>query len=425
MRASDLFFNTMAVDDRAEAKVVAPSTTLYVDNFADIVVTPIYFYQSVPVTTTVGTVIKYLQYIRSEVLNNARLLTPYCALDRDFFLWSWGSNTNGQLGNNSTTASSVPVSVVGNYKFNQVVSTQATAFVALDSNGFAWSWGLGTNGRLGIYSDTNNRSSPVSVVGGNQFVTVGGSDSGFISALDMSGFAWMWGSGSNGNLGIFSDTNDRSSPVSVLGGLNFVQIESSAAIDVNNNCWAWGNNSTGNVGDGTTTNRSSPVAMLGLPGTNGNTVQISSASGIFTLMLTSDGYCYSVGDNTYGELGDGTTTSKSSPVSVVGGKKFIQIAASLNSGNGVAFGLDDTGILWGWGNNANGILDDGTSNNRSSPISVRQGTRKFVQIDADTMCVAATDTDGNIWTWGGASWSVASSNPLLLPGGMYGQIKKY
>jgi len=424
-RASDLFYNSMAIDDRAEAKTITPTSTSYTDNFADIIVTPLYFYQSVPVTTNLGTLVKYLQFIRSEVLDNAHLVTRGGALDNDSYLWTWGDNAKGQLGNNSTTFSSVPVSVIGNRKFNQVVSNHHEgasffdAVAALDNDGQAWTWGYNTNGNLGDNTVTD-RSSPVSVVGAYQFVTISANSSNF-SALDMSGFAWTWGSDNSGSLGD-NNSGSHSSPVSVVGGINFVAIDGAVAIDTNNNCWAWGLNTNGQLGNSSTTTTSSPVAMVGAPGSNGNTVAVASynqgGDSSHTLTLDSDGYCNAVGQNNLGQLGDNTTTDRSSPISVIGGKKFTQIAA----GNGISFGLDNAGILWTWGNTKDGV-------SRSSPVSVRQGTRKFAQMQYRDSTIVATDMDGNIWVWGVIPWisggGTASSNPLLLPGGLYGQVKKY
>ena len=207
--------------------------------------------------------------------------------------------------------------------------------------------------------------------------------------------------------------------MSVVGGINFVAIDGSVAIDTNNNCWAWGLNTNGQLGNGSTTTTSSPVAMVGAPGSNGNTVAVASfcETGVpsHTLTLDSDGYCYAVGQNNLGQLGDNTTTDRSSPISVIGGNTFIKIAA----GNGISFGLDNAGILWTWGNTKDGV-------SRSSPVSVRQGTRKFAQMQYRDSTIVATDTDGNIWVWGVIPWisggGTVSSNPLLLPGGLYGKL---
>jgi len=426
-RASDLFYNSMAIDDRAEAKTlmfreIAPSTTNYTDSFIDMLTTPLYSYQSIPITTNAGTVLKYLQYIRPEVLANGHVLTAFSALDNNEFLWSWGkNNTNGEWGNNTTGGTaSVPVSVIGNRKFNQIIMTQS-GVAALDYSGYAWTWGYNGNGRLGDNTGSD-RSSPVSVVGNRQFVTVGASYAGFI-ALDMSGFAWSWGANGSGDLGD-NTTTHKSSPVSVVGGTNFVAISGNSGIDTYNDCWSWGNNVYGALGDGSTTNRSSPVAMSGIR----NIVQIGCNTTYNNLMLNFDGYCYAVGYNASGELGDGTTINRSSPVSVIGGRKFSQIAIGFAGGGSVCFGLEDTGLLWAWGDNSTGAFGDGTVIKRSSPVSIRQGTRKFIQIAVNTDSVAATDMDGNIWTWGVNSWGVGggavpNSNPLLLPGDFYGQVK--
>jgi alpha-tubulin suppressor-like RCC1 family protein len=430
-RASEFFYKELAIDDSAEAKYFAPAVTAYTDYFADIITTPLYMYQSVPVTTNLGTITKYLQLIRSEVLDNGHILGSMCGIDNNGYAWTWGTNGDGNLGDNTTTNNSSPVSVVGDKKFNQIVQkldSLGNTCCALDYDGYAWCWGGGTFGTIGDNS-TNNHSSPVSVIGGNQFVSVT-SDNNCFKALDMSGFAWAWGYANNGQLGD-NGTDNHSSPVSVVGGLNFVAIDGCFAIDTNNNVWSWGNNSKGQLGDGTITNRSSPVGVLGI-GSSGTITQIANQGAYHSLMLTSDGYCWAVGGNASNQLGDGTTTNRSSPVSVMGGKVFTQITLYCdNSGNvSTSYGLDNVGQVWAWGSGANGMLGDGTTTDKTSPTAVKQGTRKFVNLYSsfNTPTVTAVDMDGNLWAWGRIPWittsDVYTSYPIMFKD-FKAQVKKY
>src|SRR5690606_3873971 len=113
--------------------------------------------------------------------------------------------------------------------------------------------------------------------------------------------------------------------------------------------YAWGVNADGQLGLGDVTPRSSPVAVLG--GLKFTDV-IPTSAGSF-LALTKTGEAYAWGDNTFGQLGDNSTDSKSSPVAVLGGLQFSRII----SGNGSVIGLElGTGVAYAWGRNASGVL---------------------------------------------------------------------
>ena len=414
MKASNYF--RPVVDGRVVEKNNSNSTdTSYIDNIIDTFTTPIYAYQSVPVVINNVTVIKFVQTIRSEIILAAQKLNPSMAISDLGALETWGSNNYGQLGINSTTNSSIPVAVsIG--VVNQIAHSPSyeggagASCAALDLNGYAWTWGKNTSGQLGNNTTTDN-SSPVSVIGGYQFVTITSMSADGFSTLDMSGNAWTWGDNTNGNLGD-GTTTSRSSPVSIQTILNFVSIEGSCAIDTNNNCWAWGSNGSGQVGDGTTTPRSVPFLATAGFGFDGKVSSLSNGDS-FKLGLTVDGYCYSWGDNTYGNLGDNTTNNRSVPTSVVGGHKFVKIS----SGSTHSLALDFNGIVWSWGRNNVGQLGNGRlgpTANASSPVSV-QSLTKFIDINAETTSSVALDTDGNLIVWGTVdATSTSYSNPFSL-----------
>lgn len=220
----------------------------------------------------------------------------------------------------------------------------------------------------------------------------------YFVGVDISGKAWAWGtSNKNGDVGD-GTTTTRSSPVSVISSATFVATAGNLLIDTNNNVWSWGLNTAGLVGDGTIDNKSSPIQINGA--FNGKAIAVANGE-VAKYVLTSEGYCYSWGANTFGQLGDNTTINKSSPVSVVGNRRFKKIAAA----NGFVLALDNDGIVWAWGSNSNGQLGTSSYINYSSPISINQGTLKFINIAAGYIGAAygqsiAQDTDGNIWTWG-------------------------
>lgn len=170
--------------------------------------------------------------------------------------------------------------------------------------------------------------------------------------------------------------------------------------------WAWGWNASGQLGDGTTTDRSSPV-KIGEGFTQvaaGLSWQDSSDSfhDGHSLALKEDGSLWAWGGNTYGQLGDGTTTQRSSPVKI--GDGYVSVSAGAH--HSVAIKAD--GSLWAWGGNEFGQLGDGTKTDRHTPVNVFSGYRftQAVAAYAYTIAINTTpgDCDGNLWAWGGNAY---------------------
>ncbi|NIL42921.1 permease [Salinispora arenicola] len=141
---------------------------------------------------------------------------------------------------------------------------------------------------------------------------------------------------------------------------------SSAASDT---VLAWGQNNDGELGDGTTTNRSTPVDV-DLPA--GTEVTAIAAVGDHSLALTSAGTVLAWGQNVHGQLGDGTTTSNSTPVDVdlPAGTEVTAIAG----GDSHSLAVTSAGAVLAWGNNSSGQLGDGTTTDRDTPADVNLPT---------------------------------------------------
>lgn len=141
------------------------------------------------------------------------------------------------------------------------------------------------------------------------------------------------------------------------------------------------------------------------------------------LILNGDAYCW--GDNVNGQVGDGASvTSKSSPILVVGGVKFLQLSVAEKH----CIGLDYLGRAWTWGFNANGQLGDATVVAKSSPVLVG-GNLTFKHVvasgGANTGSSAGITTDGRLFTWGvnlngqlGDASVVPKSSPVLVVGNL-------
>jgi alpha-tubulin suppressor-like RCC1 family protein len=191
--------------------------------------------------------------------------------------------------------------------------------------------------------------------------------------------AMSWGPGGSGRLGD-SDTIDRSSPVTVAGGItNWSAISAgndhSLGLTDTGVLYAWGRGSFGRLGDETIIDKSSPVTVVGGI-TNWSQV---SAGNFHSLGLTDAGVLYAWGDGVGGVLGDGTTIDRSSPVTVVGG---ITNWSAISAGSIHSLGLTDAGVLYAWGFGSYGQLGDETTISRSSPVTVVGGITNWSAISA-------------------------------------------
>ena len=161
-------------------------------------------------------------------------------------------------------------------------------------------------------------------------------------------------------------------------------------IHKNRTLWAWGRNSFGQLGDGTTTDRISPVQI----GSDNDWGQIV-AGEYHTVAIKTDGTLWGWGLNSYGQLGDGTTTRRYSPVQIGSDNDWGQIVA----GEFHTVAIKTDGTLWAWGWNMSGQLGDGTTTDRISPVQIGSDN-DWGQIVAGEYHTVAIKTDGTLWGWG-------------------------
>ncbi len=314
-----------------------------------------------------------------------------CALAADGQAYCWGLNNHGQVGDGTTTDRSAPVPVSPGLQFANYglpgipvglsAGENHTCGVALlsDGSGAVYCWGANASGQLDD-GTTTDRWSPVLAARGIDVVSAGGQHTCGVD-LWTAGAGYCWGSNTSGQLG--DGTNlSRTGAVDIQGiscgralftppgcpaGADLAIKEVAAGgghtcAEAGNTWFCWGANSYGQVGDGTTTDRPSPVPMTALPFlTEDGTM---SPGGRHTCGLTANGaYCW--GDNSAGQLGDGTTTLRTVPVLVVGGLSFL----SLSSGGGHTCGVT-AGGAYCWGANGNGQLGNGTTTDSGVPVKI-------------------------------------------------------
>ncbi len=314
------------------------------------------------------------------------------ALKSNGTLWAWGRNDYGQLGDGTLTDKSFPVQIGTDNKW-VFIAAGKNHTLGLKSNGTLWAWGANDYGQLGNETNTGTID-PLQIGFDNNWVSVSSAES-YSFALKADGTLWSWGQNDSGQLG--NGNNISTNKPNQIGADNlWVSIETGAdfaiGLKANGFLWSWGSNSYGQLGDNTNIIRSSPVRIGAQPD-----VWLSVIGGGFhSIGLKSNGTLWAWGMNNSGMLGDGTTESRSSPVQITRDSSWVGIAA----GEWNTFALKSDGTLWAWGYNNNGGLGDGTVESRSCPTQI--GTdRNWVSVAAGIFHSVGLKSDGSLWAWGG------------------------
>lgn len=158
----------------------------------------------------------------------------------------------------------------------------------------------------------------------------------------------------------------------------------SLVIKEDDSLWVWGWNRHGQLGDGTTENRHTPVKVM-------DNVASVSAGGNHSLAIKTDGTLWVCGENESGQLGDGTTEERHIPV------KVMDNVAAVSAGDDHSLAIKTDGTLWAWGKNDYGQLGDGTTENRYIPVKVMDNA---AAVSAGADHSLAIKTDGTLWAWG-------------------------
>jgi hypothetical protein len=246
---------------------------------------------------------------------------------------------------------------------------------AIKSDGTLWCWGANANGQAGVATPATvtvptqvGTDTGYAMVANSLFHTCGGEPNNkLLKCWGYNGFGELSGTSAGGSTPV---TVPFSSPKSVAAGL-YHTCAVTSALDV----VCWGYNAEGQLGNGTITNSSSPVLVVPQVPTNGvglggfypspSPASGVTAGGYFTCSVSAGSIATVVcwGDNSSGQLGDGTFATRSYPALVYG----ISNAKKVSAGNGHVCALTTDGSVECWGNNVFGEVGDGTVTNRTVP----------------------------------------------------------
>ncbi|AEC02809.1 fimbrillin family protein [Parasphaerochaeta coccoides] len=391
------------------------------------------------------------EWDEGDGINGAATFKPYRAvsagsnhtmiLKNNGTLWATGWNNTGQLGDSTTDDRNTPEQVWdstdGSVRMADVaaVSTGPGHTMILKKDGTLWATGLNEYGQLGDGTMTTIRTPPVQVKAStddNDFMT----DVAAVSAglyhttiLKKDGTLWATGYNNDGQLGVGAvATYTTSIPVQVKGSGGVGFMTDVAAVSTKQNhtmilkkdgtLWATGYNYYGQLGDGTTTRRTTPVRVKASIAENDFMTDVAavSAGSWHTMILKKDGTLWATGFNNYGQLGVGDTTDRSTPVQVWdstdGSMKMTNVAA-VYAGMGHTMILKKDGTLWATGNNANGQLGIGdTPAQISIPVQVKGANGVGFMTDVAAVSVGIYHT--MILKKDGTLWATGRNN--------YGQL---
>ena len=315
-----------------------------------------------------------------------------CAVRTDNTLWCWGSNGLGPYGNGTTASSRVPVAVSGMTGVAQVrLGSGHGCGVMTDCRVLCW--GANGHGELGDGTTVVSRPTPAAVIpaiNDGAGVALGYYHS---CARRRDGSIRCWGDNFYGQIGDGVSTR-VSAPTAVPGITNAVEIRAggntTCARLVDNTVRCWGSNSLGAVGDGSMDDRvGSPRTVSGLSGV----AQLAMGEGHSCARLSTNALrCW--GSNTFGELGNGSTTFSRTPVAVSSIATATEL--SLGAAHSCARLTDNTARCWGY--NLYGQIGDGLTVNRSVPTIVSGlSTTASVGLGSYHSCAVMNDRTARCW----------------------------
>jgi alpha-tubulin suppressor-like RCC1 family protein len=357
------------------------------------------------------------------------------AIQQDWTVWAWGYNDKGQLGDGTNAQHHLPIQVKGPNEMGWLTDIIAVAAgnqhsVALSGDGHVLTWGTNTYGQLGNATFESSYI-PVYVLNNDNLpfekVIAIASGTNHVLLLTENNQLWGWGKNENGQLANNTPTSfNRPIRVEGLPSNRIVQI---AAADThsmvlldNGEIWTWGDNSFGQLGIGDMMSSLRPARVLHENGSPLTDIVAIALGNFHSLALSNDGYIWAFGNNEDGQLGNDSTANLSRPAKVQhpdNGNALSDIVY-IAAGSSHSLAIQNSDVIWAWGDNKYGQLGDGTQDNQSLPKKINSNNIAIDQVL--TMDAGKQHTvlhTGHVWAWGanysfqlGTGTSSGSSIPI-------------
>ncbi len=283
-----------------------------------------------------------------------------CAILLDQSVWCWGGNANGELGQGDTAVYAGPVKVKNLGSVNRLAVGGAHT-CAVNVNNDLYCWGRNASGQVGNGTVTPVLTPVLVLSGVTSKVTLGGAHTCIIKT---DGNPYCWGANTNGQLGSgnFTATSGPGGAIAGLTGLVEIAAgQSFTCARTATTVSCWGRNAAGELGLGNTMQQTTPQVVPGVT----NVSQLG--GGVFYAGAVTAGGNYMWGSDGQGEFGDGLTTAIVSTPELVPG---LATFTKLSFANGTSCGLTAASQMSCWGDNSYGEIGDGTTNLSSVPVPV-------------------------------------------------------
>lgn len=306
---------------------------------------------------------------------------------------------------------------VAPYVFTAVAAGGNHACVVAD-NARAYCWGVNAFGQVGTGSTSLVEPTARLALLDPPVVAVE-AGSTHSCGLNAAGVASCWGDDGVGALGRGPNVGNPLRPAPVASGLRFrrltLGVGFSCGITTAATAACWGANASGQIGDGTTSSRTTPLTVL-------SDVTALSTGAQHTCALLSDGTAWCWGANREGQIGDGTTAPVSTPTPVVGALTFAAIAA----GGTHSCALAAAGAAYCWGGNAHGESGSGLPDTALDSPAPVAGNLRFMAISAGGNHTCGIAVDSLAYCWGnnatgqlGDSSTTDRPTPAAVAGGLH------
>jgi len=290
-----------------------------------------------------------------SVISHNSVLTSYTlAVKRDNTLWIWGRHDFEQPEEEGIIDRYIPTKLLDDVV---TVASNGRTIMAIRTDGNLWAAGSNHFGLLTEEPGSGNRNYFEKIMDNVAAITMG---TNHALAIRDNGSLWAWGINRDGQLGD-NTTVDRHVPIRIMNDVASVSAcqAISAAIKNDGSLWVWGN-----VGlrirrllDLDSSDTNSPVGLHDAA----HTVSLSSGH---MLMISTDNNLYGIGNNGYGQLGNGTNNATSEWI------RIMDDVDSVVTGRESVLAIDAGGCLWAWGDNERGRLGDNTTIDRPRPVQI-------------------------------------------------------